>query len=308
MNKKIVAISLFTILSGCASLVVGCSSPSASPNPADDVQNRIFSILQDSQIKNDLIRPNPNYTLITPDKQNLTFNASSTKTLSEQFWPWQQYFTNTIFVNANGQLQPIDGYLPLNLFPTEPDLAQSYFAKFNFPAPNNTNQLAWSFSFNNKDYLPDYQSAIREVLNQNYIFQLNDFMQVYGAWPVKYAEQPRQNVSLYFQTVIVPLSEYVGINLVHSTIESEQDPSAVLKDVNFDNKPSIVQSIWKNLNEEAFKSQFPYLENNYDLFYNQSNTTISIGKVDRTKRQISIDINVAGQSQRTSQSLYFKYQ
>ncbi len=177
------------MLLGCASLVVGCSSPSASPNPADDVQNRIFSILKDSQIQNDLIRPN--YTLITPDQTKLTFNPpSSQNTLSKQFWLWQQYFTRKIFANANEQLQPIDDYLPLNLFPTEKGLAKSYFAKFNSPTPNSTNQLAWSFSFNNKDYLPDYQNPIREVLNENYIFQLNDFMQVYGAWPIKYAEQP----------------------------------------------------------------------------------------------------------------------
>ncbi len=307
MNKKIVTISLFTMLLGCASLVVGCSSPSASPNPADDVQNRIFSILKDSQIQNDLIRPN--YTLITPDQTKLTFNPPSNQnTLSKQFWLWQQYFTHKIFANANEQLQPIDGYLPLNLFPTEPGLAKSYFAKFNFPAPNSTNQLAWSFSFNNKDYLPDYQNAIREVLNENYIFQLNDFMQVYGAWPVKYAGQTRQNVSLYFQTVIVPLSEYVGINLVHSTIASEQDPSAVLKDVNFDNHNTIVQSIWDNLQKPAFATQFAYLQKNYDLFYNQSNVTISILKVEEPKKQIKIKINVAGQSQRTTQVLYFKYQ
>ena len=328
MKRKMLLMPLLFLLSGAMIPVVGCSNPTNSPDPVTDIQDQVFDILKQSYLKLPAaINAHNDYTVVAPTNKQLTFSGNSN--LTQQFWGWQFYFSQKLFFQ-NKVVKPIDGYLPCNFYPSFPWPPQrnSYehhvFSEFSFPSPNQTNQLTWSFSLGNSDYIPPYQdnaqlsniaagsNTIRSALNQYYIFVEDDFRQIQGGWPLPWGPpgaQSSHTTSLYWQSVIIPTSEYAGINMVNSIKRSENN--AALTQTWPKNAPNsvIIAAIWKQIADpnHRISQYFNYLTipANYPLFYNH--VVLTIDRIDSITQRIYVKINVAGNQSGNEQDLYFKF-
>lgn len=314
MKKLLMLILSATTFGSSGLLVVGCGSNTPSPSAVTVIQNDIRSILMRSRYGDyQKTEPENNWELYAPittpssssdkstvlDKRIIRFMNPTN--LTETFNSAASYFTARLFrqkdsaeLAGNSTLKPIDGYLPLNLYPTtqSPNNIQPW-TQLQFTDPNSTNKLVWSFQYGeseNPSYIPDYMAA-RTQLNR-IVFLPNDFVQIYNKYPLPQAGYPGKfSPAFIMQTIATPINEYAAVNIDHSLNMMKSDGTPLVFSKAAKTSPTLaVSELWKLMNNNK---NFPFLINNYNLFFDNVTFGFTFYK---DSNSVKINIYAAGNS------------
>lgn len=160
---------------------------------------------------------------------------------------------------------------------------------FQDPNKNVINPMLWTFT-TDKTQIPNYQQKVRpELIKKNHHLFMDDFYQVYGAWPF-----PKASVSIYWQFILTNKYEYTGSYVLQQVINNPnwevQTPNPFLND---DTVQKQNQRLWKIIADHV-----RLINNNLKLF--KQNTVLYLPNdglkyINNTLESITFNVMVYGQ-------------